>query len=631
MTTPSLALGRALVGRYSIQRLLGIGTTLEAYLAEDLTLNRKVTIQVLLPELARDPQRRRLFRERIVTSATLNHPNLVQVFDGGQENGTIFMVSEYLSGGSLTDLLSELGSLELEEVALLGLDAANALAYAHANGLVHGRLSPDYLIFDADARVRISDMGFAELSDLPISDMTRNEVLYLSPEQAVGNASDPSADVYALALILFQCATGVVPFIEPTAAETLSARVGAPLPVRSDLGTLDMVLAQAALSDARLRLDATQLANRISGLANVAEASTIAEEPWEPRAPTQETGRFLSTPPRNSIGFQAPSPAVVLGGAMGASEFGERAVEEPRRGDAYFPRGRFDPEASAPLGVSSRAPRTSRPPRRRRRVIGILTALILFFGAVGAAAAYKAGLFTSSYTVPSLVGLSNAQAVSLLSGDNFSLTIDAHTASATVPANDIVSQRPSANTSLKSGGVVYVTISTGPNTTTLPLGLVGSTCVIDTAKLKAIGITAQCPSTDDTYSASVPAGRVAFVVSGTKKNPTAVPVGSTVLLQVSKGPAPVTTTTKPGSTTTTTKPGTTTTTTTIAGEGPRAVPNVVGDTQAQVYAAMKAAGLYFSTTGPGHGTSAWKTVVSESPAAGTMVKWHSNVLLTVAE
>ena len=290
MTTPSLALGRALVGRYSIQRLLGIGATLEAYLADDLTLNRKVTIQVLLPELAQDPQRRRLFRERIVTSATLNHPNLVQVFDGGQENGTIFMVSEYLPGGSLTEMLSELGTLELEEVALLGLDAANALAYAHTNGLVHGRLSPDYLIFDADARVRISDMGFAELSDVPVSEMTRNEVLYLSPEQAVGNASDPSSDVYALALILFQCATGVVPFIEPTAAETLNARVGAPLPVRSDLGTLDMVLAQAALSDARLRLDAGQLANRISGLANVPETPALVEEPWEPRTPSQDYG-----------------------------------------------------------------------------------------------------------------------------------------------------------------------------------------------------------------------------------------------------------------------------------------------------------------------------------------------------
>jgi beta-lactam-binding protein with PASTA domain len=220
------------------------------------------------------------------------------------------------------------------------------------------------------------------------------------------------------------------------------------------------------------------------------------------------------------------------------------------------------------------------------------------------------------------VGLTKAQALSLLSSDNFSLTINAHAPSATVPANDIVSQRPSADTSLKSGGVVYVTISTGPNTTTLPLGLVGSTCVIDTQKLKTIGITAECPSTDDAYSGSVPAGRVAFVVSGTKKNPSAVPVGSTVILQISKGPAPVTTTTKPG---------TTTTTTTIAGEGPRAVPNVVGDDQAQVYAAMKAADLYYSTTGPGHGTSAWKTVVSESPAAGTMVKWHSNVLLTVAE
>ena len=110
------------------------------------------------------------------------------------------------------------------------------------------------------------------------------------------------------------------------------------------------------------------------------------------------------------------------------------------------------------------------------------------------------------------------------------------------------------------------------------------------------------------------------------------PKNSTVVLSVSKGPAvaaTTTTTTQPTSGTTTTTSSTTTTTTTLAGHGLRAVPNVVGDDQAQVYAAMKKASLYFSTTGPNANTTKWTTVVSESPKAGTMVAWESHVTLTV--
>jgi beta-lactam-binding protein with PASTA domain len=190
-----------------------------------------------------------------------------------------------------------------------------------------------------------------------------------------------------------------------------------------------------------------------------------------------------------------------------------------------------------------------------------------------------------------------------------------------------MNQSPVAGTKSKSGLDITVTISSGPTLVTLPTGLLGHSCAYDTAKLKTANITAQCPSSETEASATVPAGDVAAVLYHASRNPVSVPKGSTVVLALSSGPSTATTTTTVPSSGTTTS----TTTTTLAGEGLRPMPNVVGFSQSEVNAAMHQAGLYYVTKGPGADSTAWKTVVSEVPAAGTMVKWHSTVTLNVQE
>jgi beta-lactam-binding protein with PASTA domain len=142
-------------------------------------------------------------------------------------------------------------------------------------------------------------------------------------------------------------------------------------------------------------------------------------------------------------------------------------------------------------------------------------------------------------------------------------------------------------------------------------------CAGATAALKTLHITATCPTADEMYSSTVALNDVAQVVYKKTDNPLAVPRGASVILDISKGP-------KPSGTA-----GTTTTTTTLAGQGLRAVPNVVGDTYAETVAAFQKAVLYFSTTGTGAGTTTWTSVVSENPGAGTMVPYKSSVTLTV--
>jgi beta-lactam-binding protein with PASTA domain len=202
------------------------------------------------------------------------------------------------------------------------------------------------------------------------------------------------------------------------------------------------------------------------------------------------------------------------------------------------------------------------------------------------------------------------QASSLVKGDGLTLQITGHANSSSVAANEILSQSPAAGTSIVNGGTLAVVISSGTNVVTLPTNLLGASCAVDTAALAKIGVVATCPSGDVIHVTSVAASMVAQVRYGSTINPLAVPAGASVTLYVSAA-APVTTTT--------------------TATGPRPVPNLVGDDQAQVQAALHAAGLYFSTRGPGHGTPAWKHVVSTVPRAGTTVPWHSTVILNVTE
>ena len=606
---PTFAPGHLLAGRYRIVELLGVGDTAEVYRAEDVSLQRIVVVKVLVSDLAAHEDVRRAFRDRIVRTATLSHPHLARVYDGGQESGAMFMITEYLSGGSLEDAMNQGRLLSVDDAARLGRDVASALAYAHENGFVHGALAPTKLLFDAEGHVRVSDIALAGLSGGYRERMSVNDARYLSPEQAIGDAAEAKSDVYALALILFETVTGVVAFEGSSAEAVLRARLSSPLPVRAELGSLDMVLAQATVPDAQLRLDAEQFSSRLGGLISDGLPFTMADE----RGGVPLLARFTPNEPRISIGFRAPSADQIVSSA-----------NHPR------PRPVRPSAGLAGVGRHEAMPHLERDFRRapRRRVGALILALVVLLLAVGAGASWRLGLFTTKHTVPDLIGLTYAQAGSTLTGDGFTLTETGQVHSSQ-PVNTIVSQTPVSGTLAKSGLVIDVTVSEGPVLVTLPTNLLGRDCVSDTSTLAKIHVIAQCPSSSAIYSATIASGKVARVLYRKTPNPVAVPTNATVILQLSKGPNPATTTTTtttPGGTTTT---STSTTTTTAGAHANVAVPNVVGMDQAQVYAAFRQAQLYFTTHGPGAGTTKWTKVISEVPAAGTVVKWHSYVSLNV--
>ncbi len=602
-----------LAGRYRIIDLIGVGHTAEVYLAEDLSLNRTVVVKVLLPALAVHEEVRRAFRDNIVKSATLSHPHLARVYDGGQENGAIFMITEYLGGGSLEDVLSSGRILSMDDAARLGRDVASALNYLHENGFVHSELSPSKLLFDEEGMVRVSDVALAGIGTAYRERLSLDDVRYLSPEQVLGEAISEKTDVYSLALIMYEAVTGEAPFDEMTPEAVLRQRIHSPLPVRPELGTLDMILAQAAIPDPLMRLDAGQFSNRLSGVTSDSLPLVVLQS----NGPTPLLQQSLNNQaPRETIGFNAPSPDQLIGNTQ-AVPTAFPLPQQPR------------PVSSTPQPVDNefrearrRTPITfdSMPPSRvlrKGRSGFLLAAILIAVVGVGGGVAYEMGLFTTKHTVPSLIGLTSTQAQSLLKsdGDPFTITETKSVASATVDKGKIVSQSVAVGTAGKAGLVIQVEISKGPTMVTLPTNLVGENCVTATAQLAKLKLIAQCPTSAQVDSSAVPAGRIVSYSYNKTENPTQVPANETVILSVSTGAAATT-----GSTTTT-----------LANTaGTVSVPNVVGLNPTQTLAAMHTALLFYATTGPGSNTGKWLSVVSQTPAAGTVVKLKTKVVLVVS-
>ena len=600
-------------GRYRIIDLIGVGHTAEVYLAEDLSLNRTVVVKVLLPSLAQHEEVRRAFRDNIVRSATLSHPHLARVYDGGQEHGAIFMITEYLGGGSLEDVLSSGRILSSDDTARLGRDVASALNYLHENGFVHSDLSPSKLLFDEEGMVRVSDVALAGIGALYRERLSLDDVRYLSPEQVLGEEVTDKTDVYSLALIMYEAVTGEAPFDEMTPEAVLRQRIHSPLPVRPELGTLDMILAQAAIPDPRMRLEAGQFSNRLSGVTSDSSPLVVMQS----SGPTPLLQQSLNNQaPRETIGFNAPSPDQLFANTQAVpTAFPLPQQPRPVSSTPQPVQNEFrEARRRTPITYDSMPP--SRTPRKGRSGF-LLAAILIVVVALGGGVAYEMGLFTTKHTVPSLIGLTSTQAQSLLKsdGDPFTITETNSVPSATVPKGNIVTQSVPVGTAGKAGLVIQVEISTGPNMVTLPTNLVGEDCVAATQQLTKLNLVAQCPTSAQVDSSTIPAGRIVSFTYNNSTNPTEVPENAIVVLSVSTGIAPA---------------NGATTTTLAASAGTVSVPNVVGLNPTQTLAAMHTALLFYATTGPGSNTGKWVSVVSQTPAAGTVVKTKTKVVLVVS-
>jgi serine/threonine-protein kinase len=631
------SIGRVLGGRYRLVTPLGTGASAHVYLADDVSLHRRVAIKILHPALAGDSAFLKRFRAEAVAVAALNHPNILQVYDWGEQEDEPYLVLEYLGGGSLRQVFDTGALLTPEQAAQVGIQATAGLDYAHRRGLIHRDIKPANLLFDVDGRLRIADFGLAralaEAAWTEPDGAMLGTARYAAPEQVEGYVLDGKADVYALALVLYEAVTGEAPFIGDTTVATLMARVGSLLPEHDALGPLNEVLVWAAAPETAERLDAAEFGRRLSSLAeDLPDAAPIPIIDALPVADLGDLDSVMVRPTRR--------PDTGTGGPD-LTELGAPAL--------------IGAAADAAPPTNGVRPAKVRHGRRRWPWIAGVAVVVAALIVAAVLVAGKAKLFTPSHPVPVLTGKTLVQADQAVHHDHFTVRTVGHTTSITLGAGLIVSQHPVPTVrgkavTLKQGSTISVVVSSGPPLVAIPALSSFTNCTQAVQGLAAVHLVGVCPSTAAQYSSTVVAGAIlATTPAGS------APYGSTVTIIASKGHAPVAVPVVAGSTYAAaaaaltaagfvpaqanaysstvptgqvigTSPASTSgpqpfgskiTVTVSLGPQPVIVPNLVGQSVTAATAALQALGL--KVGGP-YGPAGSTTVVSLDPPAGTSVQ-----------
>ena len=225
--------GQKLNDRYEIIRSIGEGGMANVYLAHDTLLNRNVAIKILRGDLANDEKFVRRFQREALSASSLSHPNIVQMYDVGEDNGNYYIVMEYVEGKTLKQLLKKRGSLTLSESIDIMLQLTDGMAHAHDSYIIHRDLKPQNIMIQDDGMIKITDFGIAmalNSTQLTQTNSVMGSVHYLPPEQASGKGSTIKSDIYSMGIIFYELLTGILPFKGDNAVEIALKHMKDPLP-----------------------------------------------------------------------------------------------------------------------------------------------------------------------------------------------------------------------------------------------------------------------------------------------------------------------------------------------------------------------------------------------------------------
>ena len=634
-------IGNVLGGRYRLVELLGQGGMATIYRARDNELERDVAVKLLRPEYERDPDFGTRFRQEARAAGSLNHPNIVSVYDYGNDPAGAYIVMELIDGEDLASVIRRTGAVPPRQAARLAADVASALAAAHGRGIIHRDVKPANVLVSRDGRVKVTDFGIARAvadAQLTMPGLTMGSVHYFSPEQARGEPTTAASDVYSLGIVLYELLTGRRPWGGDSAAAIAMARLSgaAPLPsaVRAGIPpALDAIVRRAMSRDP---------AQRYQSASEMREALDAYLADRAPAAAASPVGVGAAAAAAGAAGAAGGFAAGGLAASRGMDPVDPISPATVASGVARPNAGRVPYDQDAYAG--SYAPvreRYAEPPPPRRRVaddeydeeprgtspwVWISALLALAILAVVGFLVFrllsgpgKAPI--EQVTVPTLVGKTFDQAKVAAEGAGLIAQITSIYSTSTQPANTVLAQDPKAGASVAKGGRVNLTTAGGPQQVQVP-------SLINRTEGDALNLLAQAQlkagKRVDAFDPTIPSGNVI------DQNPSAgqpVTAGSAVAYTVSKGPEP-TPTPSP-----TAKPTPTPTPAPINVGDYRCITlgQASGEIEADQFrvADQVAVDAETKAANPDYAPEEGSIVVAQNPAPGTKKRPGSSISLTV--
>lgn len=576
------SMGRRLAGRYEIRSLIGRGGMAEVHLGFDTRLSRIVAIKMLRSDLARDSVFQARFRREAQSAASLNHPNIVAVYDTGEEMvlgpdgrgiSVPYIVMEYVEGHTVKDLLSDGTPVPINEAVSIVSGVLSALEYSHSQHLVHRDIKPGNIMLTADGKVKVMDFGIARaLSDSQATMTQTNAVVgtaqYLSPEQARGEQVDARSDLYSTGVVLFELLTGRPPFTGDSAVAVAYQHVQQLAPTPSAITPdvpepLDRVVLKALAKNREDRYSSagSMLADLMratrGGRVNAPETAVWADTRTMP-APAEQTATLPAAPAFAPV--QSPTSTVP---SLKADE-----VEQPEKGR-----------------------------KKMWIVLGVILAALLIVGGVWYALARSQPAAEMVAVPDNLVGMSEADAKAAVESVGLVFAVSDKTVASEELAEGVVAEvDPPSGERVEVGTTVTAKLSSGSDSVVIP-EITNMTPEAAQEAVEALGLVWELDA-NKVDSDSVEEGKIAKVNPSVGKK---VKKGSTVKGTVSSGKKTVT------------------------------VPDLTGMTQDQAREYLTQVGLQVGNvqTSDDPSQSAGK-ILSSSPAAGETLNKGESVSITVA-